>query len=221
MSEIRDLIIIGAGDFAREVAWVIERINEECPQWNFLGYVDDSKAGRIVDGYPVLGSVEWLSKYEEDIYVTCAIGSGSVRKGIYQKIRANRKIKLATIVDPSVIVGKNSIIGEGSIICAGSILAISSQVGINCIVNFSCTIGHDAVLEDFCTLNPSVNISGRVHICERTDIGTGTQIIQGKNIAAGTTIGAGAVVVKDIKEPGTYVGVPAKKMEKYLSCTHS
>ena len=29
-----------------------------------------------------------------------------------------------------------------------------------------------------------------------------------------SVIGAGAVVVKNIKEPGTYVGVPARKIEK-------
>ena len=36
------------------------------------------------------------------------------------------------------------------------------------------------------------------------------------NIKIGTdvVIGAGAVVVKDIEAPGTYVGVPARKLEK-------
>ncbi|HFU6823723.1 TPA: NeuD protein, partial [Streptococcus agalactiae] len=33
------------------------------------------------------------------------------------------------------------------------------------------------------------------------------------DISSCTTIGAGAVVVKDIIEPGTYVGVPAKKIK--------
>lgn len=43
-----------------------------------------------------------------------------------------------------------------------------------------------------------------------TELGTGTQIIQGKRIGANVIIGAGSVVVKDILEAGTYVGVPAK-----------
>ena len=48
---------------------------------------------------------------------------------------------------------------------------------------------------------------------ECTELGTGTQIIQGKTIGANTIVGAGTVVVKDIQEPGTYVGSPARKIK--------
>ena len=48
---------------------------------------------------------------------------------------------------------------------------------------------------------------------ECTELGTGTQIIQGKTIGSNAIIGAGTVVVKDIQEPGTYVGSPARKIK--------
>ena len=44
-------------------------------------------------------------------------------------------------------------------------------------------------------------------------IGIGSSIIQGVEIGEGTSIGAGSVVIKDITEPGTYVGVPIKKID--------
>ena len=44
-------------------------------------------------------------------------------------------------------------------------------------------------------------------------VGTGAQILQGLTICDDTIIGAGAVVTKDILEPGTYVGIPAKKIK--------
>ena len=44
-------------------------------------------------------------------------------------------------------------------------------------------------------------------------MGTGARIIQGHKITEDTIIGAGAVVLKDIDEAGTYVGVPAKKVK--------
>lgn len=49
---MKNLIIIGCGGFGREVAWLVERINEKEKHWNFLGFVDDalSLQGKTVDG---------------------------------------------------------------------------------------------------------------------------------------------------------------------------
>ena len=43
-----------------------------------------------------------------------------------------------------------------------------------------------------------------------TWIGTGAIVSNNVNICGGCMIGAGAVVIKDITEPGIYVGVPAR-----------
>lgn len=209
---MKDLVIISAGDFARETAWVAERMNQQYPQWNILGFVDDGKTG-MVDGYPVLGPLSWLMQQDRDLYVTCAIGTGKTRKRIWDRLLCYPHIHPATIIDPAAVVGKNCKIGAGSIVCAGSVLAICAELGLNCIVNLNCTMGHDAVLRDYCTVHPGANISGRVQVGACSDIGTGAKIIQGKEIAPETILGAGSVVCKDIRESGTYVGVPAKKIK--------
>jgi UDP-perosamine 4-acetyltransferase len=43
-------------------------------------------------------------------------------------------------------------------------------------------------------------------------VGAGAVVIQGVRIADGCLIGAGAVVTLDIAVPGTYVGVPARRI---------
>lgn len=59
----KELILIGAGKFARETVWMLERLQREnaCP-WKLLGYVDDTdeKQGTEVYGYPVLGKTDLL-----------------------------------------------------------------------------------------------------------------------------------------------------------------
>ncbi len=45
-----------------------------------------------------------------------------------------------------------------------------------------------------------------------TFIGAGATIVNGVSICGGVIIGAGAVVVRDVTEPGTYAGVPAKRI---------
>ncbi len=45
-----------------------------------------------------------------------------------------------------------------------------------------------------------------------TWIGAGAVVSNNVSICGEVTVGAGAVVVKDITESGTYVGVPARKI---------
>lgn len=211
---MKKLIIIGAGDFGREVSWVVERINAVSPQWDLLGFVDNApeKQGAVIDGYPVLGPVSALSAWTEETWVVCSIGTGKTRKRVMEEVLRNPKLLAATLIDPAAIVGRNAWVGEGSVVCAGTVLAISSRLEAHAIVNLNCTIGHDTVLEPFCTVHPGTNLSGKVHVGTCTDIGTGTKVIQGLTVCQGCTLGAGSVVVRDITEPGTYVGVPAKRV---------
>jgi sugar O-acyltransferase (sialic acid O-acetyltransferase NeuD family) len=207
---LKDLIIVGAGGFGREVAWLIEDINKENNEWNLLGFIDENIAiqGSIINGYRVLGGLEYLNK-NSNIYYVCAIGNSNKRKKIVDKL-SKVHMNLSTLIHPSVIISKNSDIGEGSILCASCIISVNVRVGRCVIINWDCTIGHDAVLENFVTLYPSVNISGNCNIDKCVEIGTGAQIIQGKNIGENSIIGAGSVVVRDIDKNKTAVGVPAK-----------
>ncbi len=212
----KKLIIIGAGDFGREVSWVVERINEVTPTWNLLGFVDNApeKQGMQLDGYPVLGPITMLNGMTEEIWVVCSIGTGTVRAKVMGEVLQNTHLKAATLIDPSVIIGRDCQVEEGSVICTGTILAISTKIGAHTIINLNCTIGHDTVLKAFCTVNPGSNVSGKVVVGTCTDIGTGSKVIQGTSICPNCTLGAGAVVVRNITEPGTYVGVPVKRIDK-------
>lgn len=212
MNSIKDLYIIGAGGFGREVAWLVERINEDNPTWNIKGFIDDNQSlhGTYEDDYLVVGGCDYLLDMSEDVCVVCAVGSARVRKKIIEKLSGNSNIKFATLVDPSVICSKRVSIGEGTIICAGTILTVDITIGKHVIINLDCTLGHDDIIEDYVTIYPSVNVSGMVKVGCCTELGTGMKVIQGKKIGANCIVGAGTVVVRDIEKEGTYVGVPAK-----------
>lgn len=212
---MKNLIIIGASGFGREVAWLVERINEKEPTWNLLGFIDDNPKiqGEIINGYPVIGNCESL-KNIQDAYVVCAVGASEVRKTIIDNIcKLNSKINFATLIDPSAEMSNSVKIGEGTIICAHTIITVNVEIGSHIIINLDCTVGHDAILHDFVTLYPSANVSGTAEIGECSELGTGMQIIQGKRVGAHSIVGAGAVVIKDIPEKCTAVGSPAKPIK--------
>ncbi|MBR2674850.1 MAG: acetyltransferase [Mogibacterium sp.] len=212
---MKDLIIIGASGFGREVAWLVERINRQEQAWNLLGFMDDndSMQHESVDGYEVIGKTDDADKYP-DAYFVCAVGASKIRERIIEKIKSQRPgAKFATLIDPSVEMSELVSIGEGSIICAHTIITVNIEIGSHVIINLDCTVGHDAVLEDFVTLYPSVNVSGATRLCKGSELGTGTQIIQGKAIGSNAIVGAGSVVVKDIPDNCTAVGIPAKPIK--------
>lgn len=212
---MRNLIIVGASGFGREVAWLVDRINAKEKTWNLIGFLDDNEElhGKIINNYPVLGGTTDAAKYSECFFV-CAIGNARIREMLVEKLSlCNRNIKFATLIDPSVEMSNYVSIGEGTIICAHSILTVNIQIGRHVIINLDCTIGHDCEIRDFSTVYPGANISGCVSIGHTTEIGTGVQIIQEKKIGSSTIIGAGSVVVKDIPQNCTAVGCPAQPVD--------
>lgn len=212
---LKDLYIIGAGGFGREVAWLVERINAVEPTWKLEGFIDDNTImhGTLQDGYPVVGNSDYLMNVTKEVWVVCAVGTAKIRKKIIEKLKKCENVKFATLIDPDVVCSTQVNIGEGSIICAGTIITVDISIGKHVIINLDCTIGHDDIIHDFVTIYPSVNISGNAVIGECAELGTGGQIIQGINIGEESIIGAGAVVIHNIPKKCTAVGSPAKPIK--------
>lgn len=212
---MKKIFIIGAGGFGREVAWLIERINQVKPEWQLQGFIDDNAEihGTSEDSYPVIGGCEYLKQCEEEIWAVCAIGAAEVRERVIQKVKEYRNVRFATLIDPSVSMSSRVEIGEGSILCSGTVCTVDIHIGCHVIINLNCTVGHDAIIEDFVTIYPSVNVSGCAVIEKGVELGTGTQIIQGKRVSSYTIVGAGAVVIKDLPEKCTAVGIPARPVK--------
>ena len=210
---MKKIVIIGAGGFGREVEWLIERINENNPTWELIGYVDDNvEIGKKVGNSKVICNTKELLSHS-DLSVAIAIGNSKIREKMFDKIKSNTRLSFPNLIDPTVICGNNKF-GMGNIICARTILTVNIELGDFNIINLNCTLGHDDIIHNFITIYPNVNVSGNVTIENRVEIGTGTQIIQQKNICSDVVIGASAFIVKDITETGTYIGIPAKKLLK-------
>lgn len=209
---MKDIVIIGAGGFGREVAWLIEDINKVNNEWNIVGFVDDNKSiqGTEINGYKVVGDIDWLEKQE--VFVVNAIGDPVIKKKVMDKLDGSKN-KYPVLIHPSVICSDRVSFGEGSIICAGNIITVNVEIGKHVIINLDCTIGHDANIGDYSTVLPSVNVSGFVKTEECVSVGTGSAVIQGVNIGRNAVVGAGAVVVKDLPANCTAVGSPAKPIK--------
>jgi sugar O-acyltransferase (sialic acid O-acetyltransferase NeuD family) len=212
---MKKLIIVGAGGFGREVQMLVDHVNDVFQQWNLIGFIDDGfEQGTIINDLPVIGPLEELNKQPEDCWVVLAIGDPAIKQKIIDRV-SGFQIRWATLIHPSVIMGNPQYvsIGEGSIICAGSILTTQVKIGKHVILNLVCTVGHDVLIGDYSSFMPAVNISGEVKIGEGVYVGTGAKINNKISIGSGSIIGSGAVVVHDIPQHCTAVGIPAKPIK--------
>lgn len=208
---MQDIVIIGAGGVGKETAWIIEQINELKPTFNILGFIDDNNGliHKNINGYKVLGNVDWLLNIDKNIGVVCAIANYKVKKSIMEKLSL-KNFDYPSIISLDVYINNTNIIGKGCIIYPGVLITTNIKLGDHVIISPKCGIGHEAVIEDYCSVLWNVSISGNVKIEEGCLIGSGTTIIQNKTIGRETILGAGAVVVKDIQKNCTAVGCPAK-----------
>lgn len=191
--------LIGAGGFANEV-------RAHMGEFNMVCFVDDEYYK------PNDKNVLPLSEFNPNEYeVLIAIGDPTAREKIANKLP--KETKYFTFIHPTAqILGNDVIVGEGSIVCAGSIITTNCVIGKHTHLNLQTTIGHDCVIGDFLTTAPGAKISGNCKFGNCVYIGTNASVKEKIQICDGVVIGLNAGVVKNIIEPGIYVGVPAKKI---------
>ncbi len=215
----KQIVIYGAGGFAREVAWLVESCCEGKQPYCVACFVDDDvqMQGKILNGLPVLDLATARVQYPGALAIV-AVGSPTTRQLMAQKAAAIG-FSFATLVHPRVERSQWIEVGQGTVICAGNILTTNITLGEHVQVNVDCTIGHNAILGDYTTLAPGVHVSGWVHFGRRVYVGTGAVIINGTKdrpltIADDVVIGAGACVTKSVEAGLTVVGVPARPLQR-------
>lgn len=213
---MNDIVIIGAGGLAKEVAFLIDQINRGGKKWNLLGFVvsNEKDVGLSNGKYKSINTDSWLMKCNERLHVAFGIGSPKQIKRIKEKILVNENVKFPNLIHPNVIGNWDEIkMGVGNIVFPGCIFTTDIKIGSYNIFNLNCTIAHDVIIEDENVINPSVSISGGVKIGRRVTIGTGAKIIQNISVGDDITIAMGAVVMTNLYKKGTYFGNPAKLLK--------
>lgn len=202
----KSVVIIGASGHGKVIADIIVNSGDKV-----LGFLDDADdvQGKKIIGFPVLGKIADYDNYRDCEFVI-AIGNPYIR----EKIAIELQVKWYTAIHPTAVISSLDVeIGEGTVIMANAVVNPSAKIGKHCIINTGAIVEHDNILEDYVHLSPNVTLAGIVKVGKSTHIGAGSCTKQVLNIASDCIIGAGSVIVKDITESGTYVGVPARKIK--------
>lgn len=185
------LAIIGSGGFGKEVELWAKQSGYE----STIFYVSDE----------ICKDEQPLSSLPIFIPSIIAIGNPQARQKIDQQVQSKGMVIHTTAI--------TSAYNVGMILCPYAIITTNVKIGKHLHMNLHSDIGHDCIIGDYVTLAPGARISGKCEIGNCVYIGTNAMIREGAKVCDNVTIGAGSVVLKDITEPGVYVGIPAKKIK--------
>ena len=90
---MKKIVIIGAGGFGREVKMLIDQINYNEKQYDFIGFYDDNiEKGSLINGFKVIGSINELLQVDHNLDVVISIADPTIKKKIYETINCNHFI---------------------------------------------------------------------------------------------------------------------------------
>lgn len=212
---MKDIAIYGAGGFGREIACLINRINNAQPDtWNLIGFFDDDEKiwGAWNEYGKVLGGMNALNQWDKPLCVVLAIGNPSVLGLLVGKIH-NDLITFPNIIDPNVeFMDRDRVeMGEGNVICMRSTISTNVKFGNFNLLNVAVGIGHDASFGDYNVVMPNVNISGGVEIGNTNLFGVKSTVLQYLKVDDRVKIGACSLLMRNAKSDNLYFGIPAER----------
>lgn len=213
---MKNIAIFGAGGFGKEVACLINKLNEKEPVWNLIGFFDDGvESGTQISHFgKVLGGVDAVNAYNKPLAIVMAIGSSKTVRKIVKKI-SNSFIEYPNLIHPSFDVTDPETfkIGKGNIIQRNCTATCDNELGDFNVLNGSVAIGHDTKIGSFNTFMPNTRISGEVVLGNYNFFGVGSIVLQQIKVGDDIRLGAGSVLMRKPKPGFLYMGNPAKKVE--------
>lgn len=208
---MKEIIIVGAGGFGRELLQWVKDINKIDKRWIIKGFIDDnlSSLSEYECDYKVIGKIsDWIPTQNE--VFACAIANPKIKEKIVTDLKS-KGAKFESIIHPRATIGDFNKIGEGVVFYPKAGLTVNIKIG-DFVTLLSSGIGHDAVIGDYSTISSNCGINGHVTLGKRVFVGSNSVIIPSRKIGDDAYIGAGSVVVSNIKNGISVMGNPAKKL---------
>lgn len=218
MSTRKRLIIVGAGDFAREVLWAAQDIPETHSDWEPFGFLDDApdeaqiRMQRLGVTLPVIGTIRDHQPSRDCVYIS-GIGSPKAKLATCELLQS-REAAFVNIVHPTAVVAPSAILGVGVLLWRQALVSVNATLGNHVTLQFCSAVGHDSILGDGCTLSGFTETTGHVRLGRGVFMGSHSVVLPGKQVEDDATIGAGSVVIRRVTAGSTVFGVPAKILHK-------
>lgn len=208
---MKDIIIVGAGGFGREVLQWLTDINKKNATWNIKGFIDDNIHALENYTYPekVLGTIEGWSPSENEVFA-CAISDPDIKERVVTLLKS-RGAEFASVIHPDSSIGEYNELGEGVVIYPDARITVNVKIG-NFVTFLHSFAGHDVTIGDYSTIYGCSSLNGFVKVGNNVLISSHVDVIPERKIGDHAFVGAGSVVIDNVKANTKVFGNPAKKM---------
>jgi len=208
---MKDVYILGAGGFGREVyGWLLD-LPEFGRDMRFGGFLDDDP--NALDGFKLeTGIVGSIRDYESRAthVLVCGIGRVDLKRRVCQPLR-EAGAEFLTVVHPTAVLGRNVRLGTGVVLCPRVTLTCDIEVGDFAMINCHSSAGHDVRIGAWTTISAHCDLTGHTRIDEEVFMGSGASVIPGKRVGRGAVVGAGSTVIRSVAAGKKVFGNPARE----------
>lgn len=200
------VLIVGAAETGLELESFLEEKNVESKKYEFIGFYDE-----LQKGANVINDIDNIERPEKTYFLN-SIGNTSHRRRITEQL-IDKGLQLMTLQHRLAYVDHRAHLSEGVLVYPNVSISYNARIGRDVLVGFNSSVAHGVQMGDNIVLAPGVDVAGNVEIGDNCFLGVGAAIKNKIKICDDVFLGAGALVVKDITEPGVYIGHPVRRYE--------
>ncbi|MBO0989490.1 acetyltransferase [Delftia acidovorans] len=204
---MRDVYIINAGGFGRNMASVARADPAYGKEWVIKGFLDGRQGLKQVPELPILGD-PMTFRYEPSQIIVCALGDPGARRKYAQPLLAQGAYFMN--LKPWLYAADRVEMGIGCLFEHHVSIGPDTRVCDFVVVLANTIIGYDVQVGSYTTIASFVFIGGGAQIGENVTIHPHATILPGIKVGDGAVIGAGSVVIRDVPPGITVFGNPAK-----------
>jgi sugar O-acyltransferase (sialic acid O-acetyltransferase NeuD family) len=210
---MKQLIIIGAGGFGREVLAWARQSSGFGEAWGVKGFIDDNPDalnGLNVPA-PWLGRIEDHQPAADEVFV-CAMGIPVMKRRCYERIEA-RGGQFITLIHRTAVLGDEVKLGAGVILCPYAVVSGYNDLGKSVVVNMHATVDHDANVGDWTQINCHCDLTAGVQVGSEVWFSSHVAVAPRLRIGDRAYLGIGSAVLRDVEADSKVFGVPARRVE--------
>lgn len=201
-----EVIVVGAGGHARVCIESLRLMGEVVAVC-----VAGMDGPDVSAGVPVVRGDHHLERLWREGHRRCFVAIGDNR--LRQRLAASAVelgFELVNAIHPHAVLSSSARVGRGVAIMAGAVVNADSVISDLAIINTGAVVDHDCVIGHAVHVAPRCALAGNVKVGSRSFLGIGASVVPGVTIGEDVILGAGSVVIGDIPDGVTAMGVPAR-----------